>query len=53
MKKLTLKFATGEVLTSDNMNTIVSAINSLIDQVNDNTEAIQDFQPSGESEEQN
>lgn len=53
MEKLTLTFEPGQVLTSDNMSTIVSVINNLIEQVDDNTKSIQDLQPSGESEEQN
>lgn len=48
MKNLILKFENGQVLTSENMNTIVSAINELINQVNANTGAIQNLQPSEE-----
>lgn len=48
MENLTLKFEKGQVLTSENMSTIVSTINELINQVNVNTEAIQNLQPSEE-----
>lgn len=48
MKNLILEFKNGQVLTSENMNTIVLAINELINQVNVNTEAIQNLQPSEE-----
>lgn len=48
MENLILNFEKGQVLTSENMNTIVLAINELINQVNVNTGAIQNLQPSEE-----